>query len=205
MLPFLVQGLALGFAATAQPGPFMAYLISQTMTYGFRRTWIAAFAPLLSDGPIIALALLVLSQLPSWLQRGLHIASGLFILYLAWGTFQQWKNFGGIQVTEQAAPVGSRSLTRAALMNAINPLPYVYWSLVTGPILLAGWRESPAHGLAFLISFYTVLIGGLLGIMAIFGATRAMGERVTRLLLGISTLALVVFGLLQLWRGALGN
>ena len=56
---YLLQGLALGFAAMAQPGPFMAYLVTQTITHGFRKTWIIAFAPLISDGPIIALALLV--------------------------------------------------------------------------------------------------------------------------------------------------
>jgi hypothetical protein len=64
MLPFFLQGLTLGFAAGAQPGPFQTYLISQTLSQGWRRAWIAAFGPLLSDGPIVALVLLVLSQIP---------------------------------------------------------------------------------------------------------------------------------------------
>ena len=80
MLPFLLQGLTLGFAAGAQPGPFQTYLISQTLSQGWRRTWIAAFAPLISDGPIVALALLVLSQVPDWFQRVLQIVGGLFVL-----------------------------------------------------------------------------------------------------------------------------
>ena len=57
----------------------MAYLITQTLAHGFRKTWMAAFAPLVSDGPIIALALLVLVQMPPWLQRGLNLVSGAFI------------------------------------------------------------------------------------------------------------------------------
>ena len=62
MFPFLLQGLTLGFAAGAQPGPFQTYLITQTLSQGWRRVWIAAFAPLVSDGPIVALALALYQQ-----------------------------------------------------------------------------------------------------------------------------------------------
>lgn len=159
----------------------------------------AAFAPLLSDGPIIALALLVLSQVPAWLQRGLFLASGVFILYLAWGAFRQWQDF--TEVASAPAPARREgSLLKAALMNLINPAPYIYWSLVTGPILVAGWQRDPAYGMGFLVAFYAVLIGGLLGVMIVFGSTRQLGERVSRMLLGISVLALAGFGLFQLWR-----
>jgi threonine/homoserine/homoserine lactone efflux protein len=200
MLTYLLQGLTLGVAATAQPGPFTSYLISQTLSHGWKRSWMAAFAPLLSDGPIIALTLLVLSQVPLWLQRGLNVAGGLFILYLAWGAFRQWRAFSGLQLA--AAPTGSHSLLKAALINLVNPAPYIYWSLVMGPILLAGWRESPLVALSFLVAFYSILIGGLLAIMAVCGAARQMGEKLSRSLLGFSVLALVAFGLFQLWRAA---
>lgn len=202
MLPYLLQGLTLGFAASVQPGPFMAYLISQTLTHGFRRTWFAAFAPLLSDGPIIALALLVLIQLPGWLQRGLNLAGGAFILYLAWGAFQQWRSFTSLAAAP--APTGAgQSVARAAVMNALSPFPYIYWSLVNGPILLSGWAKSPWYGISFLVAFYSVLIGGLMALMAVFGAARQFGDRASRFLLGISALALAVFGGIQLFRGIL--
>ena len=70
---YIVQGIGYGLAAAAQPGPFQTYLISQTLIKGGKRTLPAALAPLLSDGPIIALCLLVLSQLPPWLHRLLYI------------------------------------------------------------------------------------------------------------------------------------
>ena len=200
MLTYLLQGLTLGVAATAQPGPFTSYIISQTLSHGWRRSWMTAFAPLLSDGPIIALTLLVLSQVPPWLQRGLNFAGGLFILYLAWGAFRQWRAFNGLQPA--AAPNGNQSVLKAALINLINPAPYIYWGLVTGPILLAGWRESPLAAIGFLTAFYSIMIGGLLAIMAIFSAARQMGDKVSRSLLGISVLALIGFGLFQLWRAA---
>jgi threonine/homoserine/homoserine lactone efflux protein len=196
---YLLQGLTLGFAAVVQPGPFMAYLITQTLTHGFRKTWTVAFAPLISDGPIIALALLVLIQMPPWLQRGLNLVSGAFILYLAWGSYRQWRSFTALE--GQFAPAGNQSVFKAATMNALNPMPYIYWSLVTGPILIAGWRESPAFGLTFLGGFYLIMVSGLLAIMGLFDTARQLGNRVSRILLGISVLALAGFGLFQLGRG----
>jgi len=196
---YLLQGLALGFAAAVQPGPFIAYLITQTLSQGFRKTWQMAFAPLVSDGPIIALTLLVLAQMPGWLQRSLNLASGAFILFLAWGAFTQWRKFTALET--HPAPGKTQNVFKAAAMNALSPMPYIYWSLVTGPILIAGWRETPANGLAFLGGFYTLLVGGLLGILALFSAARSLGNQVSRALLGVSALALAGFGLVQLWRG----
>lgn len=202
MTIYILQGLALGFAAAVQPGPFMAYLISQTLTHGFRRTWASAFAPLISDGPIITLALLVLSQMPGWLQRGLNFISGAFILYLAWGAFGQWRHF--VAPDQTPPPGGSRNVFKAAMMNALSPMPYIYWSLVTGPILIAGWHESPSFGLAFLGSFYVVMIASLLVLLFLFSAARNLGGKISRVLLGVSVLALTVFGVLQVWRGLKG-
>ena len=80
MLVCPIQGLGYGFAAAVQRGPFQAYVISQALSRGWRRTLPAALAPLVADGPIIALALLVLGQVADWLQEFLYIASGLLIL-----------------------------------------------------------------------------------------------------------------------------
>jgi threonine/homoserine/homoserine lactone efflux protein len=200
---YLVQGIGYGFAAAAQPGPFQTYLISQTLTQGWKRTLPASLAPLLSDGPIILLCVLALSQVPAWLQRSLYIAGGLFILYLAYGAFKSWKNFD-LQ-TPQAESAQQQSILKAALMNALNPNPYIYWTLVTGPILLKGWRETPINDIGFLGGFYVTLIGSLAAIILVFGLTREIGPKVNRSLLGISEAALFCFGVCQLWLGMMAK
>lgn len=202
MLVYVIQGIGYGFTAAVQPGPFQTYVIAQTLNRGWRRTWPAAFAPLVSDGPIIVLVLLVLSQVPDWLQRFLYIASGLFILYLAANALRGWRNFDATHVV--SAEPGQQSLFRAAIMNALSPGPYIYWSLVTGPILLTGWREAPANGIGFLVGFYVAIIASLGGIILLFAAARHLGPKVNRALLGISAIALACFGLYQLWLGILG-
>src|SRR5215211_3689826 len=153
---YILQGLGYGLAAAAQPGPFQTYLISQTLIKGWKRTLPAALAPLLSDGPIIALCLLLLSQVPPWLQRFLYIAGGVFVLYLAYGAYKTWKSFDpAIPYIETET---RQSILKAALINTLNPNPYIFWSLVTGPILLIGWRATPVYGLGFLLGFYATFI-----------------------------------------------
>ncbi len=196
---YLLQGLGFGLAAASQPGPFQTYLISQTLTRGWKRTLPAALAPLISDCPIILISLLVLSQVPVWLQRFLYIAGGLFILYLAYGAFATFRDF------EKQFPIAKstsqQSVLKAAMMNFLNPGPYIFWALVTGPILLRGWRETPVNGIGFLAGFYATLIGGLAAIILVFGTAARLGPKVNRALLGVSAIALFCFGLYQLWLG----
>jgi threonine/homoserine/homoserine lactone efflux protein len=203
MWVYILQGLGFGLAAAAQPGPFQTYLISQTLLKGWRRTLIAALAPLVSDGPIIALCLFVLSQVPAWLERILYLAGGLFIMYLAYGTCRSWMQFDiNLPASENKS---SQSLGKAALINALSPGPYIFWSLVTGPVLLRGWHESPVHGVSFMLGFYTAMILSLGAIILVFGSSRQLGPKVSRLLLGISAVALFAFGLVQLWLGVTGR
>ena len=197
---YLLQGIGFGFAAASQPGPFQTYLISRSISQGWRRTLPSALAPLLSDGPIIALCLLVLSQVPVWMEQVLYGVSGVFILYLAWGAFRAWRAppVSCALEHEVGLPMG-----KAVVMNMLSPGPYIFWTLVTGPILVAGWRESPAYGLSFLGGFYLTLVGGLATIVMVFGLAARFGEGINRAMLGLSVLALLLFGLYQIGK-ALG-
>jgi len=202
MWAYLFQGVGFGLAAAAQPGPFQTYLVSQTLLKGWQRTLPAAFAPLISDGPIILLCLFVLSQVPAWMQRFLYFAGGLFILYLAFGAYKAWRDFNPSLPVPEAGT--QQSVLKAALMNMLNPSPYIYWTLVTGPILLRGWRESPLHGIGFLAGFYVTIVLSLMAIILVFGTAQRFGPRVNRALLGVSAVALLCFGLYQLWLGVVG-
>ena len=203
MWVYLLQGVGFGLAAASQPGPFQTYIVSQTLTRGWKRTLPAALAPLVSDGPIFLVCLLVLSQVPAWLQRFLYIAGGLFILYLAYGTFKSWKNFDA--QLPQPESTGGQSVLKAALMNALNPNPYIFWTLVTGPILLKGWRETPINGIGFLVGFYGTMISSLAGIILVFGLASRFGLKANKILLAVSAVALFCFGLFQLWLGVMGK
>jgi threonine/homoserine/homoserine lactone efflux protein len=196
---YILQGIGFGFAAAAQPGPLQTYIISQSLTKGWRQSLPAVFAPLVSDGPIIALCLLVLRQVPEAFKQILYFVGGLFVLYLAVGAYKAWKYFDhNLSVSESGA---QQSLFKAALVNILAPGAYIFWSLVTGPILIAGWHEAPIFGIAFILGFYITFILCLILIIFIFGTMQALGQPVRRALTGISAIALFCFGLYQLWLG----
>jgi threonine/homoserine/homoserine lactone efflux protein len=203
MIVYLVMGLSFGFAAAMQPGPFQAYLISQALNIGWRRTIPATFAPLISDIPIAILILAVLTRIPPGFVQTLHYLGGAFILFLAYGAFKSWWSY------DINKPPGKQSahqsIWKAALVNLLNPSPYLGWSLVMGPLLLKGWRESPACGISLVAAFYGTMILTTVAILILFGVARNYGPKVTRPLIALSALALAGFGLYQIWLGYSAN
>ena len=200
MLAYLLQGFSLGISAAASPGPFQAFLIGRSLNNGWRRTLPIALAPLISDGPIIIAMVLLLTNLPPGFLRGIQIAGGLFVLFLAYKTFRAWQTFQPAQ-GEPDPSAARKSLFSAVVVNFLSPGPYLFWSLVTGPVLVRGWRESPGIGAVFLLGFYVAMVGSLTALVVIFGAARSLGPKVNRALIGLSAIALAGFGVYQLWGG----
>ena len=199
MLSFLTQGLVLGATAAAQPGPFQAYLLSQTLKNGWRRTLPAAFAPLISDGPIVLLVILVLTRSPDWSLQILQIAGGFFLIYLAFGAYKNYKTAD--DTVPQPLESSNQSLFKAALMNFLSPNPYIFWATIAGPIFIAGWRQAPIYGISFVFGFYLTLVGGFMLFIRLFAVTKRLNVRVSQALSGLSALALLLFGFFQLWQG----
>lgn len=198
--------MLLGATAAAQPGAFQAFLLSLLAREGWRRTLPATLAPLISDGPILVLVLLVLTQLPPWLLSSLQVAGGLFLLYLALGTWRTFRRGAAADAGEPMVIEGDvkTNILKAALMNLLNPAPYIFWATVAGPILIDAWRINPTFGLAFLLSFYGALIGGGVLFVLVFAGAGKVEPRVNRVLGAVSAVALFGFGLYQLFAGLSG-
>ncbi|MBD3163423.1 MAG: hypothetical protein GF346_13105 [Candidatus Eisenbacteria bacterium] len=196
MLEPIAFGASLAFAAAVQPGPLQAYLFSRVVSLGWRRTLPASFSPLLSDGPIALLALLVLGRLSPTTQSVLRGAGGLLLLYLAYGAFRQWRRPVADPLARKGKVPGT--LLEAALVNLVNPNPYLGWTLILGPAVIAAWRESPERGVAVVAAFYTVMVTMLAVLIVAFGSARVLGARFQRALLLLSVLILAGLGAYQL-------
>ncbi len=200
----LAQGAALGFSAAVSPGPFQAFVLAQSLRNGALRTLPVALAPLASDGPIIALMLLALTRAPPLMLRGLQIAGGLLLLWLAWGAFRS-----AARAMEAGAPpethAPARAFAKAVMINALGPGPWIFWSVVSGPILVQAWGESPGRGLSFLAGFYLLLCGCNAALVLLFAGARRLGPRTVRALTAVSGAILLGIGLQQLWRGLLAT
>jgi threonine/homoserine/homoserine lactone efflux protein len=200
---FFLQGAALGFAGAITPGTFQTYLIAESLSGGFRRSAPIAFAPLISDFPIVFFSLLLLNQLPPYFLRIVSLAGGVFALYLAWRLWSSWRRGGAVQ-TESIQPA-TGTLRRGVIANFLTPGPYLFWTLVTGPILLEAGRQSIALGASFLVGFYGIMIAGLLGIALLVSQARRLGQQVVRALLLLSTLILVIFAGILIIQGIFGR
>jgi len=199
LIIYLLQGFTLAVSAAIMPGPFQAFLLSQAVRVGWKRTLPAAFAPLMSDGPIIALVLLVLTYTPQWFLLGLRMAGGLFILYLGRGALMALKKQDS--TIKPALDAGRQSLIKAAILNFLNPNPYIFWSVVAGPIMLTGWRKAPGLAIGFISSFYITFIGTTAVLILVFASAGRLDPRVNRALNGLAAFALFVFGLYQIVSG----
>jgi len=196
-----LKGLALGFSAAAQPGPFQAYLLAQSIRNGAARTLPVVLVPLVSDPPVIGAVLAVLAQLPAGFLRGLQIAGGAVVLWLGAGTLRALARppAGG------PARGPPRGFLRAVVVNFTNPNVWIFWSLVGGPILAEAWHAAPARAALFLAGFYLLLVGGNAALVLLAAQASRLGPRFARGLGAASGIALVLFGTWQVGRGIAGT
>lgn len=201
MIINFLQGFTLAIAAAITPGPFQAFLLSQAVKNGWKRTLPAALGPLISDGPIIALVLFILTQTPQWFLDGLRIVGGLFILYLGKNAFSTLRQAD--PTIKPSLDAGRQSLFKAVILNALNPNPYIFWSVVGGPILLSSWRESPRLGISFIAGFYVTFVCALSVFILIFATAGRIDPKVNKMLNGVAVLGLLAFGLYQITFGVM--
>lgn len=195
---YFVFGISYAFVCVVQPGPFQAFLFTQSLTNGWRKTIPLVFAPLMSDLPVIILVLLFLTNVPDEVLRILQCFGGLFLLWLAFNAYKKWRTFN--QIERQAVPL-QRNLFKAVIVNLLNPAPYLAWSLVMGPQLIKGWNDKPMDGIVLLIGFYGSMIIYSTVMVVLIAVAGNIGPQVNRILTAISVIVLVIFGIYQLWSG----
>ncbi len=198
MMNYFIFGISYAFACVVQPGPFQAFLLSQSFLNGWRKTIPLVFAPLISDIPVICLVLFVLMNVPGEILLILQAAGGLFLFYLAYNAYKSWRTFNQ---SEKKDISYKRNLFKAVLVNLLNPNPYLGWSLVMGPQLIKGWAESKTNGIMLLSGFYSSMIIFSAIMIVLFASARNFGPRVHRVSIGVSVITLMIFGFYQLWSG----
>lgn len=195
LFSYLLKAATIGFSAGITPGPLQAVFLSYAIKGGWKKALPAAFAPLVTDVPVVLLVLLILNNLPGVFLRILQIGGALFLLYLAWDSLQAFRNFQAVKEAQDTNSMGT--LLKAATMNILGPGPWLFWSLINGPNLIQAWKIAPIWGISYLICFYGVFILSNIGLILLFSSMRQLGERVRRGLLLVSALVLVGFGIYQ--------
>ncbi len=164
----LATGMLLGLSAGLAPGPLLTLVISQALRYDVKEGIKVAVAPLVTDLPIILVTLFILTALAHFelILGMISIFGGAFILYLSYESIQARPVDVKIQDTDP------KSLRKGALVNALNPHPYLFWFSVGAPIMVNAQQESSVGAAAFLASFYVFLVGTKVVIALAVGKSR---------------------------------
>ncbi len=88
---FLIKGILLGFSIAAPVGPIGVLCIRRTLVSGLGTGFVSGLGAATADaiyGVVAALGLSVVSQFLLRHQSWLHIAGGLFLLYLGYQTYK---------------------------------------------------------------------------------------------------------------------
>jgi threonine/homoserine/homoserine lactone efflux protein len=188
----LLLGLSLGLGAGLAPGPLLALVIRSTLQGGMAAGVRVACSPLLTDVPIIVLALVLASSLPEEALGALGIVGGAFVIWLGVEALRD-----SPAPTDAAIGAASpqRDLLRGALTNALSPHPWVFWLSVGAPILA---DQGPGGSALFLGAFYLLLIGSKVTIAAVLhaGRERLIKGRGYTILLRASAALLLATGVL---------
>ncbi|MDP2848257.1 MAG: LysE family transporter [Humidesulfovibrio sp.] len=150
-----LTGAALGLSAGLSPGPLLALVIVQTLTYSVREGAKVAASPLLTDLPIVLTALALTAGLSSHPQL-------LALLTLCGAGYLCKCACASLRFRPQAAApaqIRPKSLRKGVLANLLSPSPYLFWGSVGAPLLAQAWDAGAAAAAAFLAGFFGCLIG----------------------------------------------
>ena len=188
----LLLGLSLGLGSGLAPGPLLALVIRSSLERGFAAGARVAVSPLLTDVPVIALAMVLAARLPKTVLGALGIAGGAFVVWLGLRALRE-----RIPAADAAIdpPSPRRDLRRGVLTNLLSPHPWVFWIMVGAPILVGGGIGAAVF---FLVAFYLLLIGTkiILAWIIATGRSRLIGGRGYAVALRVSGLLLAAAGIM---------
>jgi threonine/homoserine/homoserine lactone efflux protein len=194
----LLVGLSLGAAAGISPGPLLVLVVTSSLRGGWPAGVLAAAAPLVSDAVIVTGTLLVLDRLPDATLAYIACAGALFVAWSGVATMRESRTatLGEGLVDQRAA--ARRALREAALVNLLNPHPWLFWATVLGPLLLTTWRDGAAGAVAMVVGFYVTLVGAkaVVAVLVARGRHRIGDRGYRRALLGAGLLLLLAAVLL---------
>jgi threonine/homoserine/homoserine lactone efflux protein len=169
MIHFLALGTLFGLSAGFAPGPLLALVVSETLGHGVRAGLKVALAPLVTDVPIVVVSLLFLAKLSDFdaALGGISMVGGCAVCYLAYETLRTRP------MPEDGWEIRSSSLHRGILVNALSPHPYLFWLSVGGPTVMKAQQQTTLAAVAFVASFYILLVGSKIFVALVTARSRA--------------------------------
>ena len=200
-LPLFLKAFGVGLAVAAPVGPMSLLTMRRTLTRGWRPGLATGMGIALGDASFALVAALGLAGLSAFMlahEKPLHLAAGLFLLWLGLKSF--WRKAS--DHAAQAPETGSLTATAtgAWLLTLTNPPTIIMFAAVFAAL-------APTGGLTPLSAAQTVggvFAGSLIwwcGVVSVVGAARhAIGPRARLWIDRGSGLVLALFGVAEVRR-----
>lgn len=132
---FALAALTFGLVAGLKPGPLGIFVIHQTMSKSNRHGILASMAPLITDGPIILLALLLSLKFDDvgWFISAISILGAAYLANIAYKIFN-----APMSINPNGNVEAGSSFSTAIKINFLNPSPYIFWLTIGSSYLLMG-------------------------------------------------------------------
>jgi len=198
MIDLVIAGILLGIYDGLSPGPMLLLVVSQTIKHDFKEGLKVAFAPLISDIPIIIISLIIISFLEGYksILGIISILGGVYLVYLAYESFK----FKPLKV--DVVVRNPKSLRKGVTLNLVNPSPYIFWITIGSPIIIPAYMINPVAPFEFIISFYIFLVGAKICVAYITGKSREFVTGKTYLhIMNILGILISIFAIIYLYNG----
>ena len=198
MLYYFFIGSLLGLSAGVSPGPLLALVVSETLRHGNRAGVKVAFAPLVTDLPIIGFSVLVLASV-SDSRPILAVLSFCGAAFVAWMGTENLRCSGDEIKMENEQP---KSFSKGVITNLLSPHPYLFWLTVGVPLMNRASQEHYGRAGLFVMGFYFLLVGSKVLLALATGKSRSfLGGKMYRQMLRILGGLLWLFSALLILEG----
>ena len=150
----IIAAITLGIIEGVKPGPLMAVVISETMIHNWKSGLKVALVPLITDGPVILLSVILYELLTINViaQAIIGFLGSIILIWLGIDCFKKSK------IKFDDTPKVSHSLKKGIITNLTNPNMYLYWGLIGAPFLLDAYSTNKTYPFLFIGGFFAAFI-----------------------------------------------
>jgi threonine/homoserine/homoserine lactone efflux protein len=203
MFEFLIAAIVFGLSGGLSPGPLLTLVVSETLARGRNAGLAVSMSPLITDGPAIAAAVLLLGRIE-------NSETALGIVSVAGGALLTTYGLAGLRGAKMEAEEVKAdrklwaSLGKGVSVNFLNPNPYLFWLTIGTPILLRAHALGWAASIGFLAVFYLCLVGSKCVLTVLVARSRSvLRGRAYVFVNRILAIALLVFAVIFIRNGLL--
>lgn len=195
---FITAGILLGVSAGFSPGPLLTLILSQTIKHNRKEGIKVAISPLITDLPIILIAILIFNSLSEFdlILAIISFIGGTYVAYLGIESLR----IKELNIDTQNSKTGS--IKKGIITNFLSPSPYLFWATVGTPLLFKAFKLNVLSVILFLISFYVLLIGSKVMIAIVVAQTKTfLNQKTYLIIMRILGISLILFSFLFFYDG----